>query len=128
MAKPSKPTVTSTASFKSTAKRPALSRPPAAAARGTKRVFKQIEILSSDDSDNEEEYVPPKNYKDDDDDDSSDDESVGSGSDIERKKEKILEEINESLPEDSHLSRKRKVKKSRGVYERATENRETDIL
>lgn len=77
-------------------------------------------ILSSDgDSEYEAEYVPPRNYLDDGDDDSSDDESADSGSDVEHKKDTILTEINQSLPEESHLSRKRKVKASQGIYKRA---------
>ena len=89
-------TATSTVSSKSAGKTPAApSKSPAA--RNSKKVFKHIEILSSDgDSENEEEYVPPRNYKDDGDDDSSDVESAGSGSDVEQKKKTILAEINQS--------------------------------
>lgn len=74
-------TATSTLSSKSAGKRPAApSKSPAV--RNSKKVFKHIEILSSDgDSENEEEHVPPKNYKD-----GGDDESAGSGLDVEQKK------------------------------------------
>lgn len=111
---------TATATSKSTGKRPAVPAKSPAAVKNSKKVFKQIEILSSDgDSENEAEYVPPRNYMDDGDDDSSDDESADSASDVERKKETILAEINQGLPEESHLSRKRKVKASQGIYKRA---------
>ena len=93
-------------------------KPKAITRKGTKRVFKQIEICASDDadSDDEEDYVPKKNYNVDSDDGSSPEPSdQDSRSDNEDK----LERINEDLPEKSKLDRKRKTRTSKGVYKRS---------
>lgn len=79
---------------------------------GVKKVFKHIEINISD-GDSEEEYLPPKKYEED---STSDDSNISEGeSDDEAGK---LKEIAEDLPKSSGLSRKRKIKVSKGVYER----------
>lgn len=102
----------------STSSQGAALKPKAIIRKGTKKVFKQIEICASDDadSDDEEDYVPKKNYNVDSDDGSSPESSnQDSGSDNENK----LERINEDLPEKSKLDRKRKTRISKGVYKRS---------
>ena len=85
--------------------------------KGKQKVFKQIEILSSgsDDSEGEQDYVPPRHFDSDSDDDKGD---KSLDSDSEPDDVKQLEDIMKNVPLKSSLSRKRKVKTSKGMYVR----------
>ena len=92
-------------------------KPSAAVRGGVKKAFKHIEIPSSDDNSSDEvEYLPPKNFAEDSD-YSSTDESDRSDEESEKEGDK-LKKIEKNLPKESVLSRKRKVRKSKGAYGR----------
>ena len=82
--------------------------------KGVKKSFKQIEIVDEDNDTEEEEYVLRKNYREDDDDDDQEGDDDQSGTD----KEENLNRIMSNPPEDSKLSRKRIIKKYRGIYQK----------
>lgn len=91
------------------------------AARRGSRIFKQIDILESDgNSDDEEDYQPPKNYTEDSDDDSASENSAESGNEND-----AVNEIAKNVPDESKLSRKRKLKTSSGIYKRKGDKRTT---
>lgn len=82
--------------------------------KGQKVPFKQIEIFDEESDSQEEDYIPSKTvdlYSDESDDEDSDDEVTESQNDA-------LERIKANLPEESKLSRKRKVKVSQGINKR----------
>ena len=92
-------------------------KPTPAVRGGVKKAFKHIEIPSSDDNSSDEvEYVPRRNYAEDSD-YSSTDESDRNDEEPEKEVDK-LKRIEKNLPKESILSRKRKVRKSKGAYGR----------
>lgn len=92
-------------------------KPTPAVRGGVKKAFKHIEIPSSDDNSSDEvEHVPRRNYAEDSD-YSSTDESDRNDEESEKEVDK-LNRIEKNLPKESILSRKRKMRKSKGAYGR----------